>query len=128
MRATQKHKATSERRIINELIIGVLFCSLVISPVSSHLMPLYWLLPLYKETNYNEEALNPAQQIFDKEIKVLSHVGAIKNAMRKPTNGIKEILYDSDNDSGIDLEPLTTGKQTGRDKFSDIAPKAFAPP
>jgi hypothetical protein len=47
-------------------------------------MPLYQMVLLYKETNRNEESLELAQQILDKEVKIPSStVNAIKNDMRK---------------------------------------------
>jgi hypothetical protein len=129
---------------INDLIVCILFCVPVMSPVYcrfpvnrteeaekhfrlalSICMPLDGLAPSYKEINRNEDAPKLAQQTPD--IKLLAHVGAIKNEMIKPTNGIGEILYGSDRDSGTDTKPFKTA-QTGREKFSDIAPKAFAPP
>jgi hypothetical protein len=57
---------------------------LAASMCPNRFMPLYQLVLLYKETNRNEEALELAQQIVDKEVKIPSAtVNAIKNEMRK---------------------------------------------
>jgi O-antigen ligase len=57
---------------------------LAASMCPNRFMPLYQLALLYKETNRNDEALNLAQHIVDKEIKIPSStVNAIKNKMRQ---------------------------------------------
>jgi O-antigen ligase len=57
---------------------------LAASMCPNRFMPLYQLVLLYRETNRNEEALNLAQQIFEKEIKIPSStVNAIRNEMQK---------------------------------------------
>ncbi|MDR1341609.1 MAG: O-antigen ligase family protein [Prevotellaceae bacterium] len=57
---------------------------LAASMCPNRFMPLYQLVILYRETNRNEEALNLAQQILDKEIKIPSAtVSAIRNEMQQ---------------------------------------------
>ena len=87
-------------------------------------------IPIYlsAKTHATAESQNviptPKQQIIDKKFKILSQVGAIINEITKPTNRIEEIkapVYDG----GTNVKLNTT--QTGREKFSDTSPEAFAP-
>ncbi|MDR1170014.1 MAG: hypothetical protein LBK97_04175 [Prevotellaceae bacterium] len=111
-------KVTKVRKTgINDLIVCILFCVFVMSPVFCRF--------LVNRTQHFQLSSSICMPL-DKEIKVLSHVGAIKNEMTKP-NGIEEILYDSDKDSETDTKPFKTA-QTWREKFLDIVPKTFAPP
>ncbi|MDR1458674.1 MAG: hypothetical protein LBI60_00440, partial [Bacteroidales bacterium] len=66
--------------------------------------------------------------IINKEFKVPSQtVNAINNKTGRLIKE-EEIIYDSENDNGTDVKLLTTKQQTRRGKFSDIRPKASAPP
>jgi hypothetical protein len=133
---------------INDLIVCIMFCVLVMSPAycrfpvsrteeaekhfrlaSSICMLLDRLAPSFKETNRKKDALKPAQQILNKEIKnPSSPVNAIRNEMRQLTEISQTKKVVPALESRTNIEPLTTEQQTGREKFSDTAPKAFAPP
>jgi hypothetical protein len=91
------------------------------SMYSKRFMPLYRLVFVPNETNCNEKALNLAQQI-------PSPVNAIRNEMRQPTENSQTESSVPATESRTSINPLTIRQQTGRDKFSEIVPKAFAPP
>ncbi|MDR1341611.1 MAG: hypothetical protein LBK58_16410 [Prevotellaceae bacterium] len=133
---------------INDLIVCILFCVFALSPAfccfpvnrtqeaekhfrlaSSICMPLDHLVSSYKGTNCNKKALKSAQQILNKETKnPSSPVSAIRNEMRQLTEISQTKKVVPALESQTNIEPLTTEQQTWREKFSDIAPKAFAPP
>jgi hypothetical protein len=94
---------------------------LTFSMYPTRLMSLYRLVLVPKETNCNEKALKLAQQI-------PSPVNAIKNEMRQPTENSQMERSVPATESRTSFETLTTKLQTWRDKFSEIVPKAFAPP
>ncbi|MDR1583624.1 MAG: hypothetical protein LBS55_10290 [Prevotellaceae bacterium] len=81
--------------------------------------------------NRNEDALKVAQQILDKKVKIPSP--AILHAVKKDTRQLIENRQAEKvvpaPESRTSFETPTTGqKTTGRDKFSEIIPKTFAPP
>jgi hypothetical protein len=78
-------------------------------------------------TNCNEEALKLAQ-ILDKKVKKSSSVNAVRNEMRQSIENSQTKKTVPAPESRTSINPLTTGQQTGRDKFSETLPKAFAPP
>jgi hypothetical protein len=145
----EKIEATRVRKTgISDLIVCILFCVLVMSPafccfpvnrtqeaekhfqpVSSICIPLDYLVSSYKGINCNKKTLKSAQQILNKETKnPFSPVNAIRNEMRQLTEISQTKKVVPALESRTNIEPLTTEQQTGREKFSDTAPKAFAPP
>jgi hypothetical protein len=104
---------------INGLFVCIWFCALLF--FVSGRSPLYRLC---KETNRNEEALKSAQQInFPSPI-----TGVIRDETWQLTYNCQREKKVPALESRTNIEPLTTGQQAGRDKFSDTAPKTFAPP
>ncbi|MDR1582971.1 MAG: hypothetical protein LBS55_06895 [Prevotellaceae bacterium] len=84
-----------------------------------------------KQQSRNEEALNSAQQILDKKVKILSPaiLHAIKNETRQKIENRQAEKVVPAPESRTSVEPKTTGQQTtGRDKFSETVPRTFAPP
>ncbi|MDR1583278.1 MAG: hypothetical protein LBS55_08490 [Prevotellaceae bacterium] len=83
-----------------------------------------------KQQSRNEEALKLAQQILDKKVKnPSSTVNAIKNEMRQliENSQTEKVVPATENRTSFET-PTTGQKTTGRDKFSEIVPKTFAPP
>jgi hypothetical protein len=83
-----------------------------------------------KQQNRNKEALKSAQQILDKVVKNLfpATLQAVKNEIRqlKENNQTEKVVPAPECRTSV--KPLTTRQKTGRDKFSETIPKAFAPP
>jgi hypothetical protein len=147
-----KHKVAPEKQVFTrKLIVGILFCAIfntvlfVASPhfinreivhkrvtyitYSEHSILLCRFLELNRTTVNTNKTITPIQQTVDKKIKnPFLNDNAIRNEMWQLTKVSQKEKVVPALESQTYVELLTTRQQTGRDKFSDTVPKAFAPP
>jgi hypothetical protein len=136
-----KNKITLEKPtvILTVKMWFCVLCSTLLLPVSFHFVNRtahmadsgYFTSPrqfaeLNKTVAHTDESVISAKQIINKKFKVPSQlVKAIKNNTRRLIE--VEIIRNSETDNGT-VKLLKTRQETGRGKFSDIHPKASAPP
>ncbi|MDR0681672.1 MAG: hypothetical protein LBG15_07495 [Dysgonamonadaceae bacterium] len=129
-RETKEQKSLAERTL---LLSWASYSGLAVAKRSGCFMPtgIRNEIPTPKQQSRNEEALKLAQQILDKEVKILSPaiLQAIKNDTRQMIENRKAEKNVPAPESRTSFETPTTRRQkTWRDKFSETVPKTFAPP
>jgi hypothetical protein len=86
-------------------------------------------IPTPEQQSCNNEALELAQKILDREVKILTSVYAVKNEMRQPTENSQMKKVVPAPESRTSVEPLTIRQQPGQETLSENeTPMGLLPP
>jgi hypothetical protein len=93
---------------------------------SDRFIPVYLTVKIHETTENRDEIPTLKQQISDKEFKVLSSVGAMKEK-KQPTNEIEEITHVYDSGESY-VQPFNNTKPRQDDLSDNETPKGLLPP
>ncbi|MDR1583621.1 MAG: hypothetical protein LBS55_10275 [Prevotellaceae bacterium] len=129
IRETKEQESLVERT----LLLSRTYSGLAVATCSECFMPIDSRneITIPKQQSRNDDALKSAQQIFETKVKILSPatLNAVKNDTRQMIeNRQAEKVVPAPESRTSSKTPKTRQQKTGRDKFSEIIPKTFAPP